>query len=153
MGGWDSDDSDDEEKTESREFMAAFFREVDDVKDGIHAVQRATRKIERITNQRTMSVDEDEDAKLSRALGPLVERTNARIKATRDALQRMAEENEKQDNSGDARIRDNLVQTMTRKFGDVCRDWSRWRRGNHIYGAFVFLTARRSQRGHVVAEK
>ena len=36
----------------------------------------------------------------------------------------MAEENEKQDNSGDARIRDNLVQTMTRKFGDVCRDWS-----------------------------
>ena len=31
MGGWDSDDSDDEEKTESREFMAAFFREVDDV--------------------------------------------------------------------------------------------------------------------------
>ena len=86
MGGWDSDDSDDEEKTESREFMAAFFREVDEVKDGIHAVQRATRKIERITNQRTMSVDEDEDAKLSRALGPLVERTNARIKATRDAL-------------------------------------------------------------------
>ena len=54
MGGWDSDDSDDEEKTESREFMAAFFREVDEVKDGIHAVQRATRKIERITNQRTM---------------------------------------------------------------------------------------------------
>ena len=49
MGGWDSDDSDDEEKTESREFMAAFFREVDEVKDGIHAVQRATRKIERIT--------------------------------------------------------------------------------------------------------
>ena len=36
----------------------------------------------------------------------------------------MAAENERQDNSGDARIRDNLVQTMTRKFGDVCRDWS-----------------------------
>ena len=35
----------------------------------------------------------------------------------------MAQENERQDNSGDARIRDNLVQTMTRKFGDVCRDW------------------------------
>ena len=49
MGGWDSDDSDDEEKTDGREFMAAFFREVDEVKDGIHAVQRATRKIERIT--------------------------------------------------------------------------------------------------------
>lgn len=94
------------------------------LRQAFHAVQRATKKIERITNARTMSVDEDEDAKLSRALGPLVDRTNAKIRATRDSLARMAAENESHNGSGDARIRDNLCSTMTRKFGDVCRDYS-----------------------------
>merc|ERR1712072_214376 len=68
-------------------------------------------------------VDERGAGRVSRA-GPLVDRTNATIKRTKNLLNELAEE-DKSLKASEQRIRKNLASTLARKFGDVCRDYQK----------------------------
>ena len=75
-----------------------------------------------------LAVSNATEEQLSRELTPLVDRTNRRVKATKDLLVRMSEETEGAKGSmkqSEFRIRENLANTLTRKFGDVCKEYQR----------------------------
>jgi len=110
------------------EFMGAFFAQVEDVKRGIAAVEQASRRIREITDERVLAVSQSAEEALSRELTPLVESSNRRLKATKELLERMAEETQQNKatlKQSEARIRENLSTTLHRKFGDVAKDYQR----------------------------
>jgi len=112
----------------SSNFMATFFAQVDDVKDGINGVKAATKRIRAITDERMLAVSNATEAALSRELSPLVDKTNKRVRQTKDLLTRMSDETAAAKQSikaSEARIRENLANTLMRKFGDVCKEYQR----------------------------
>ena len=86
-----------------------------------------------------LSFDAADEHRLSQELGSLVDRTNRTVRRTKDLLEALAAETE--DNRGrtkasEERIRENLVNTMTRKLGDVVAEYQALaRRGEgHLWG-------------------
>ena len=109
-------------------FMATFFGQVDDVKEGINGIKAATKRIHAITDERMLAVSNATEEQLSRELTPLVDKTNRRVKATKELLQRMSDETASAKGTvkqSEFRIRENLANTLMRKFGDVCKDYQR----------------------------
>ncbi|KAL7569068.1 hypothetical protein ACA910_016911 [Epithemia clementina (nom. ined.)] len=103
--------------------MEHFFREVESIKEDIEAVKKATRSIADINEAALQATTTDEENELSRKLRPLVDQTNKRAKRTKTLLGLLKEETKKlQDENSikqsDLRIRDNLLNTLTRKFID-----------------------------------
>lgn len=110
------------------DFMGSFFGEVEQVKKGIAVVQAAAKRVREITEERMLAVNAQSEEALSRELTPLVDNANARMKATKNLLERMASETEshkQQMKPSETRIRENLVNTLNRKFVDVCKDYQR----------------------------
>mmetsp|Transcript_24210 Transcript_24210/g.72638 ORF Transcript_24210/g.72638 Transcript_24210/m.72638 type:complete len:310 (+) Transcript_24210:187-1116(+) len=129
--GFDTESDDDVEAGTDEgpsKFMAAFFGQVDEVKDGITAIKKAARRVRAITDERAYAVSHETEERLSRELGPLVERTNVTVRRTKNLLTKIAAETDAQRGAVKAsehRIRENLANTLTRKFGDVCREYQR----------------------------
>jgi len=110
--------------------MAAFFADVEKVKGGIEHVCAAARRVREITDERMLTVSQSKEDELKKELGPLVDRANAAMKATKGLLEKMADETETKRSShhlkpSEARIRENLVTTLKRKFGEVCKEYQR----------------------------
>ena len=105
-------------------YMADFFGKVDEAKAGISAVKKAAKRIGRITDERMLATSPNEEQGASRELGPLVDRTNATVKQTKDLLNGLAEQDSSL-KSSEQRIRQNLASTLARKFGDVCQDYQK----------------------------
>mmetsp|Transcript_6908 Transcript_6908/g.21794 ORF Transcript_6908/g.21794 Transcript_6908/m.21794 type:complete len:305 (-) Transcript_6908:17-931(-) len=117
------DDADDDGASE---FMARFFARVEDVKNGISVVKKTTSRIRQITEERMLSFDAESERRLSRELGALVDRTNRTVRRTKELLEALAaetEENSGQTKASETRIRENLVNTLSRKLGDVVSDY------------------------------
>ena len=123
-GGDPSDAGDVELGNASSNYMGDFFAKVDEAKAGISAVKKASKRIRRITDERMLATSTNEEQGASRELGPLVDRTNATIKKTKNLLNEVAEEDKSLKDS-EKRIRQNLASTLARKFGDVCRDYQK----------------------------
>lgn len=116
----------DVELGEREDFMGTFFGEVEQVKKGIAVVQAAAKRIREITEERMLAVNAQTEEDLSRELTPLVDNANARMKATKNLLENMGKGELK---PSEQRIRDNLVNTLNRKFVDVCKDYQRSQQG------------------------
>ena len=123
-GGDPSDAGDVELGNTSSNYMGDFFAKVDEAKAGISTVKKASKRIRRITDERMLATSTNEEQGASRELGPLVDRTNATIKRTKNLLNELAEE-DKSLKASEQRIRKNLASTLARKFGDVCRDYQK----------------------------
>uniref|UniRef100_A0A7R9WLG1 t-SNARE coiled-coil homology domain-containing protein n=1 Tax=Pseudictyota dubia TaxID=2749911 RepID=A0A7R9WLG1_9STRA len=103
--------------------METFFRDVESIKADIEAVSKATKRIGEINEDAVLATTDAKEAQLSNELRPLVDATNKRAKRTKNLLALLKEDNEKLKKEGDVkqsdmRIRENLCNTLTRKFID-----------------------------------
>eukprot|EP01038_Epipyxis_sp_PR26KG_P014799 gene14799-19885_t len=112
------------------EFMADFFNDVEIVKKNIVEIRESTRKITDINQNVQQATTNEREQDISNELAPIVKITNKRATNAKQLLQRLREDTEslKSKNSGskqtpEIRIRENLINTLTRKFVDVMKEY------------------------------
>lgn len=103
--------------------MEHFFREVESIKADIEQVKKATKTIGEINEAAVHATTTEEENDLSNRLRPVVDQTNKRAKRTKTLLGLLKEETKKLKDDGtgkasDLRVRENLCNTLTRKFID-----------------------------------
>mmetsp|Transcript_3978 Transcript_3978/g.4062 ORF Transcript_3978/g.4062 Transcript_3978/m.4062 type:complete len:302 (+) Transcript_3978:133-1038(+) len=109
-------------------FLQDFFSDVDVVKKQIIVIRQATTRITDINQQVILATTAEQEQKLSLELGPIVQETNSKAAVSKALLQRLREDTEKIKSSNkskqsEIRIRENLVNTLTRKFVDVIKEY------------------------------
>mmetsp|Transcript_39644 Transcript_39644/g.95368 ORF Transcript_39644/g.95368 Transcript_39644/m.95368 type:complete len:333 (-) Transcript_39644:2756-3754(-) len=112
-----------EETPSQPEHMKQFFDDVEAIKSDISAVTAATEQITALKDKAVLATSETEEAKISDTIRSLVEGTNGRAKKCKNLLGLLKEENtnlkkEEKAKPTDLRVRDNLVNTLLRKFID-----------------------------------
>jgi len=105
------------------EHMKQFFDDVEFIKSDISAVTEATEQIITLKDKAVLATSETEESQISDTIRKLVETTNGRAKKCKNLLGLLKEENSnlKQTEEAkptDLRVRDNLVNTLLRKFID-----------------------------------
>jgi len=106
-----------------KKIMELFFLDVEKLKADIDLVTQATKRIGEINEESIMSTSDIREKELSEEMRPLVNETNSRAKSTKNLLACLKDENikyKKNDTikNNDIRIRENLCNTLTRKFID-----------------------------------
>lgn len=109
-------------------FMRDFFQDVEVVKTDIVGIREATKNIADINQQAMLATTAEREAELSRGLNPLIQETNkqaahakALLQQMRDSTAELKEAN--QTKQSEIRIRENLQNTLTRKFVDVMKEY------------------------------
>jgi t-SNARE complex subunit, syntaxin len=110
-------------EAEKQGYMDSFFRDVESIKSSIDSIQKATRRIGEINEETILSTSESKEKQLSEEVRPLIDETNKVAKKTKTLLSVLKEENkklekEKKIKNSDMRVRENLCNTLTRKFID-----------------------------------
>ncbi len=105
------------------EHMKQFFNDVEAIKSDISAVTDATEQIITLKDKAVLATSETEETQISATIRSLVEGTNDRAKKCKNLLGLLKEENANLKKEGkakptDLRVRDNLVNTLLRKFID-----------------------------------
>lgn len=116
--------------SKSGDFMQEFFGDVEIVKANIVVIKESTRKIAEINQNVLQATTSDREQDYSHELEPLVKSTNKKATIAKQLLQRLREDTErlKTSNQGakqtpEIRIRENLSNTLTRKFVDVMKEY------------------------------
>jgi t-SNARE complex subunit (syntaxin) len=109
-------------------FMHDFFGDVEIVKGNINAIRDSTKRIADINQEVILATTNEREQEISTDLGPLIESTNKKAKIAKTLLQRLREDTERMKTSSgskqsEIRIRDNLANTLTRKFVDVMKEY------------------------------
>lgn len=114
----------------NEDFMQQFFGDADRVKACIKDIVEATKKIADINQNVVQATTADKEQDFSSELEPLIKSTNKKAANAKQTLQKLREDTErlKTSNSGskqtpEIRIRENLTNTLTRKFVDVMKDY------------------------------
>lgn len=111
------------------DFMQEFFSEVEVVKTNIVVIKEATRKIAEINQNVLQATTNEREQDFSNELEPLVKSTNKKATHAKQLLQRLREDTDKLKSSTatkqtpEIRIRENLTNTLTRKFVDVMKEY------------------------------
>mmetsp|Transcript_8557 Transcript_8557/g.15113 ORF Transcript_8557/g.15113 Transcript_8557/m.15113 type:complete len:327 (+) Transcript_8557:173-1153(+) len=120
---WDSNTASNNgsEAPSQPEHMKQFFDDVEAIKIDISAVADATKQITTLKDKAVLATSETEEANISDSIRTLVEGTNGRAKKCNNLLGLLKEENsnlkeKEKANPTDLRVRDNLVNTLLRKF-------------------------------------
>lgn len=121
-----SDDNDEKAAnvaSQQPEHMKQFFNDVEAIKSDISAVGDATEQINALKDKAVLATSETEEAQISEMIRTLVEGTNGRAKTCKNLLGLLKEENsnlkkEEKAKPTDLRVRENLVNTLLRKFID-----------------------------------
>lgn len=118
-----TDAEDNLQEVEQQSYMDQFFKDVDEIKGGINEIERVTKRIGELNEEANFSVSETKEKELGAELRPLINATNTKAKQTKTLLTYLKEENEKLETAGtvkssDMRVRENLCNTLTRKFID-----------------------------------
>lgn len=104
---------------------------MDSVKADIKHIKTACKKIQKINQDMTLATTSEAEASLSAQLNPVVERANKVAKKCKATLAAMQAETEQLAQEGDKlkaneqRIRENLVNTLTRKFVEVVKEYQK----------------------------
>jgi len=102
------------------EEMRNFFSHVEYLQDTISQISSATTEITRLNEEALLATTSAREKELSTALEPCIRSTNADAKRAKDILGLLREDNSRiareGGNDADLRVRDNLVNTLTRKF-------------------------------------
>lgn len=109
-------------------YMVTFFKDVDTIKADVDGIKEATKSVGDINEEAVLATTTDRENELSAQLKPLVDLTNKKAKRAKNLLALLKEENEKlEDQEGvkasDLRIRENLCNTLTRKFIDEMKSY------------------------------
>lgn len=111
------------------DFMQEFFAKVETVKSNISLIKDATKDIAEINQNVLQATTNEREQDYSNKLEPLIKKTNASATSAKKTLQFLREETDRLKESPDTkstpevRIRDNLVNTLTRKFVDVMKEY------------------------------
>jgi t-SNARE complex subunit (syntaxin) len=108
---------------EQKQYMDAFFRDVDSIKTDIEHITNVTKRIGDIHEESMLSVSENREKELSQEVRGMIVETNRKAKNTKTLLKVLKDETSKLDKdktlqSSDLRVRENLCNTLTRKFID-----------------------------------
>ncbi|KAL3780550.1 hypothetical protein HJC23_001910 [Cyclotella cryptica] len=105
------------------EHMKQFFKDVEAIQGDISSISEATEQIVALKDKAVLATSEQEEAQISDTIRTLVESTNQRAKTCKNLLGLLKQENanlteKKQSTATDLRVRENLVNTLLRKFID-----------------------------------
>lgn len=114
--------------------MQEFFSEVEVVKANIVVIKESTRKIAEINQNVLQATTNEREQDFSNELEPLVKSTNKKATHAKQLLQRLREDTDRLKTSTattttaakqtpEIRIRENLTNTLTRKFVDVMKEY------------------------------
>ena len=108
--------------------MQEFFKDVEIVKQNIVVIKNATKTIGDINQQVLLATTSEREAELTSNLAPILADTNKKAAFAKAILQKLRDETEKQKVSSgskqsEIRIRENLVNTLTRKFVEVMKEY------------------------------
>mmetsp|Transcript_261 Transcript_261/g.432 ORF Transcript_261/g.432 Transcript_261/m.432 type:complete len:364 (-) Transcript_261:178-1269(-) len=103
--------------------MKQFYQDVENIKSDISAVTSATEQITTLKDKAVLATSETEESQISDTIKTLVTNTNGRAKKCKNMLGLLKEENsnlkkEQAVKPTDLRVRENLVNTLLRKFID-----------------------------------
>ena len=110
--------------------MKDFFLDVDVIKADIAYIRSAAAQITQINEEAVMATTSEKESELSKKLQPLVAEANKRAKKAKSLLSGVKDETEKLKKSNGAkaselRIRENLVNTLTRKFIEEMKNYQK----------------------------
>jgi len=115
---------------EKNQFMAQFFKDVEIVKKQIAFIGQSTLNIKDINQRVTLATTTEKEQDLSEELKPLLTDSNKKATIAKTLLQKLREDTERlksskeaSSNTSDIRIRENLVNTLTRKFVEVMKEY------------------------------
>jgi len=111
--------------------MQEFFKDVELVKRLIMNIKEATKRMEDIKQQIVLTTTAERERELSKELEPLISENNKKASVAKQLLQKLRENTERMRKStsskpggeADIRIRENLANTLTRKFVDVMKEY------------------------------
>lgn len=110
--------------------MTQFFADVEMIKKHISSIKAASKGVMDISQKVAMATTAEREAECSEALKPILKDANKKAQMAKQLLQALREETDKIKDSKDAgkqaseiRIRDNLVNTLTRKFVEIMKDY------------------------------
>lgn len=120
---WAPSDGKDTEETPEQKLMNFFFEDVDTIKSDIAAIIECTKRVGEINEEAVLATTTDKENELSGKLRPIIDAANKRAKRTKQLLALLKEDNTNYKEEGkikpsDMRIRENLCNTLTRKFID-----------------------------------
>eukprot|EP00559_Dactyliosolen_fragilissimus_P007154 CAMPEP_0184862004 /NCGR_PEP_ID=MMETSP0580-20130426/6553_1 /TAXON_ID=1118495 /ORGANISM="Dactyliosolen fragilissimus" /LENGTH=318 /DNA_ID=CAMNT_0027359701 /DNA_START=33 /DNA_END=986 /DNA_ORIENTATION=+ len=113
----------DEKTNVAKDIMDTFFYNVESIKSDIHDVSAASKRITEMNEEMLMSMTDIADNEINSRMQDLISKTNKKAKTTKNLLAFLKEENTKLKieetlKSSDMRVRENMCNTLTRKFID-----------------------------------
>lgn len=108
--------------------MMQFFEDVELTKKAINTIKEATTAISGISQSAVLATSNEREAELSRELNPYIQDANKKASFAKQMLQHLRLDTERMKTTSgakasDLRIRENLLNTLTRKFVDVMKDY------------------------------
>lgn len=108
--------------------MVQFFEDVELTKKAINTIKEATAAIAGISQSAVLATSNEREAELSRELSPYIAEANKKASFAKQMLQHLRVDTERIKTSAagkasDLRIRENLLNTLMRKFVDVMKDY------------------------------
>ena len=109
-------------------FMTLFFSDIELVKKQIDVVVHSTTRLGEIDSCQLVATTSEEEKALSDELAPLIQETNKKLNMVKILIKKLNDETIRMKSNKDAkqseiRIRENLLQTISRKFVDVMKDY------------------------------
>lgn len=109
--------------------MQQFFSDVELVKNDIAIIKDATRQLSDINQNVMQATTVDREKGYSSELEPLIKSTNKKAARAKELLKQLQAETDRIKTAAagkptpEVRIRENLINTLTRKFVDVMKDY------------------------------
>jgi len=110
--------------------MVQFFSDVELVKNAVNTIREATAQLATITQNAVLATSSEREAELSREMSPLVQSANKKASFAKQMLQHLKLDTERMKSTSspdvkpsDLRIRENLLNTLMRRFVDVMKDY------------------------------
>jgi hypothetical protein len=82
-----------QQQQQQPKYMESFFQDVDNIKADVDAIRDATQRVGEINEEAIKATTTSKEEELSRALKPLIDKTNKRAKRTKNLLALLKEEN------------------------------------------------------------
>jgi len=112
---------------DTQAFMADYFATVGVIKTSLTEIRGNLDKFRSLRNQQVQAASPDQEKEISKQLNSLLDITNRQVTTIKNKLETLKEENvqfvNKNKESSEGRIRNNMCQALTRKFREVLTEY------------------------------